>query len=41
MTPAAQSGAVLRMDGMYLLGFGPRTGNAVRDLAAGLYGGRT
>lgn len=37
-TPAAQNGAIVRMDGAYLLGFGPRTGQAVRDLAAELYG---
>jgi iron complex transport system substrate-binding protein len=37
-TPAAQNGAIVRMDGVYLLGFGPRTGQAVRDLAVELYG---
>src|SRR5690606_21343106 len=37
-TPAAQNGAIVRMDGAYLLGFGPRTGQAIRDLAAELYG---
>ncbi|MDZ5699589.1 ABC transporter substrate-binding protein [Chelativorans sp. M5D2P16] len=37
-TPAGQEGAVVRMDGSYLLGFGPRTAGAVRDLAAALYG---
>ena len=26
------------MDGAYLLGFGPRTAGAVRELAAALYG---
>ncbi|WP_152045149.1 heme/hemin ABC transporter substrate-binding protein [Aureimonas psammosilenae] len=36
-TPAGQSGAVIRMDAAYLLGFGPRTPAAVRDLAAKLY----
>ncbi|MBB4000613.1 heme/hemin ABC transporter substrate-binding protein [Aureimonas pseudogalii] len=36
-TPAGQAGAVIRMDGLYLLGFGPRTPDAVRDLAARLY----
>ncbi|WP_062207376.1 hemin ABC transporter substrate-binding protein [Aureimonas sp. AU12] len=36
-TPAGQAGALIRMDGLYLLGFGPRTPDAVRDLAARLY----
>ena len=38
-TPAAQNGAVVRMDGSYLLGFGPRTADAILDLNAALYGG--
>jgi len=37
-TPAAQSGSVVRMNGLYLLGFGPRTANAVTDLNLALYG---
>ncbi|MCT7375296.1 heme/hemin ABC transporter substrate-binding protein [Chelativorans salis] len=37
-TPAARDKAIVRMDGGYLLGFGPRTAGAVRDLAAALYG---
>jgi iron complex transport system substrate-binding protein len=37
-TPAGRNKAILRMDGAYLLGFGPRTAAAVRDLAAELYG---
>lgn len=37
-TPAGQAKAVLRMEGTYLLGFGPRTAAAARDLAASLYG---
>ncbi|MCV6595844.1 MAG: ABC transporter substrate-binding protein [Mangrovicoccus sp.] len=37
-TPAGQSGAILRMGGLYLLGFGPRTAVAVADLSAALYG---
>ena len=37
-TPALASGAVIRMDGLYLLGFGPRTAAAIRDLATALYG---
>lgn len=38
-TPAAQAGAVVRMNGLYLLGFGPRTAQAALDLNAALYGG--
>ena len=36
-TPAAKSGAYIKMDGLYLLGFGPRTPQAARELAAQLY----
>lgn len=36
-TPAATARRVLRMDGLYLLGFGPRTGQAALDLHAALY----
>jgi len=36
-TPAAASGAYVAMDGLYLLGFGPRTAAAGRDLARALY----
>lgn len=36
-TAAARSGSLIVMDGLYLLGFGPRTGHAVRDLALKLY----
>lgn len=36
-TPAGQAGAVIRMDASYLLGFGPRTPAALRDLAGRLY----
>ena len=32
-TPAAQQGQVIRMNGLFLLGFGPRTPQAVTDLA--------
>lgn len=35
-TPAGRAGRVVRMDGLYLLGFGPRTADAARDLAAAL-----
>jgi iron complex transport system substrate-binding protein len=37
MTPAAASQSFVAMDGLYLLGFGPRTARAARDLAAALY----
>ncbi|WP_157016196.1 heme/hemin ABC transporter substrate-binding protein [Mesorhizobium xinjiangense] len=37
-TPAGASKRLIRMDGNYLLGFGPRTAAAARDLAASLYG---
>jgi iron complex transport system substrate-binding protein len=37
-TPAGEAKNIIRMDGAYLLGFGPRTANAIRDLASGLYG---
>jgi iron complex transport system substrate-binding protein len=36
-TPAATSGAILQMDGLLLLGFGPRTPQAAADLHALLY----
>jgi iron complex transport system substrate-binding protein len=39
-TPAVQNDAIVRMDGAYLLGFGPRTASAARDLAKALYGDR-
>ncbi len=32
-TPAGRNKALIRMDGQYLLGFGPRTAQAVRDLS--------
>jgi iron complex transport system substrate-binding protein len=32
-TPAGQKGRIIAMDGLYLLGFGPRLGAAARDLA--------
>ncbi|MGE0230286.1 MAG: hemin ABC transporter substrate-binding protein [Flavobacteriaceae bacterium] len=35
-TPAGINRNVVRMDGLYLLGFGPRTAEAVRDLGAAL-----
>jgi iron complex transport system substrate-binding protein len=36
-TPAVADRALIGMDGVYLLGFGPRTPDAVRDLMAALY----
>ena len=36
-TPAAARKSFISMDGLYLLGFGPRTARAARDLAAALY----
>lgn len=38
LTPAAKTGSVIRMDGLHLLGFGPRTATAVRELNAAIYG---
>lgn len=40
-TPAGKNGSLIRMDGSYLLGFGPRTAGAVRDLASALNGSET
>lgn len=37
-TPAGRSGRIVAMDGMYLLGFGPRTAEAAQDLHHALYG---
>jgi iron complex transport system substrate-binding protein len=36
-TPAAAQKSFIAMDGLYLLGFGPRTASAARDLSAQLY----
>ncbi|MEG6509894.1 ABC transporter substrate-binding protein [Methyloligella sp. 2.7D] len=36
-TPAVKNGRVITMDGLYLLGFGPRAGQAARDLMNKLY----
>jgi len=38
LTPAGQNKAIYRMDGAYLLGFGPRTAAAAGELADLLYG---
>ena len=37
LTPAGQTKRSITMDGMLLLGFGPRTPQAVRELARGLH----
>lgn len=37
-TPAVRNGRIIRMDGLLLLGFGPRTGEAITELAEALYG---
>jgi iron complex transport system substrate-binding protein len=37
-TPAARTRSLIVLDGAYMTGFGPRTADAVRDLAAALYG---
>jgi iron complex transport system substrate-binding protein len=39
MTPAAEHKSFVSMEGLYLLGFGPRTARAARDLAVALYPG--
>lgn len=39
-TPAGQQRRIVAMDGLYLLGFGPRLGAAVRDLAQALHQAR-
>jgi iron complex transport system substrate-binding protein len=36
-TPAGASKTLIRMDGLYLLGFGPRTASAIRELSSKLY----
>lgn len=37
-SPAVRDGVILRMDGLKLLGFGPRTPEAANELRAALYG---
>ncbi|QPC92527.1 hemin ABC transporter substrate-binding protein [Mesorhizobium sp. INR15] len=39
-TPAGIARKLIRIDGSYLLGFGPRTAGAIHDLAVSLYGGQ-
>jgi len=36
-TPAAKTKALIVLDGAYIIGFGPRTADAIRDLAQALY----
>jgi iron complex transport system substrate-binding protein len=38
LTNAGKAHAIIRLDGAYLLGFGPRTANAVGELVDALYG---
>lgn len=38
LTPAAANKAILRLNSLHLLGFGPRTASAIRDLNKELYG---
>ncbi len=38
LTPAGQNGRIIRMNGSLMLGFGPRTAEAVNQLSAALYG---
>lgn len=38
LTPAAKAGKILGMNGLYILGFGPRTAQAAAELSAALYG---
>ena len=40
-TPAGRDGRIVVMDGLKLLGFGPRTPEAVAELARGLHPGAT
>lgn len=37
LTPAAKNRGLIVLDGAYMIGFGPRTAEAVRDLATALY----
>ena len=38
LTPAGRDHAIIRLEGSYLLGFGPRTADAVSELVDALYG---
>ena len=37
-TPAVMNSNIIRMNALYLLGFGPRTASAIRELSTKLYG---
>jgi iron complex transport system substrate-binding protein len=37
-TPAARTRSLIVLDGAYMIGFGPRTADAVRELSSALYG---
>lgn len=39
LTPAGKDRKIIRMSSLTLLGFGPRTADAIRDLSKALYGG--
>ncbi|WMT87673.1 ABC transporter substrate-binding protein [Pelagibacterium sp. 26DY04] len=39
LTTAGQTGAIIRMEGEYLLGFGPRAASAARELSQAIYAG--
>jgi iron complex transport system substrate-binding protein len=41
LAPAAKNKALIRMDGLHLLGFGPRTASAIRELTTAIYGKQT
>lgn len=41
LSPAGRQGRIFEMDGLYLLGFGPRTPEAARDLMSSVYPGLT
>ncbi|MEL7279366.1 MAG: ABC transporter substrate-binding protein [Pseudomonadota bacterium] len=41
LTPAARTKSIVRMDGLYLLGFGPRTARAALELSEALYAQET
>lgn len=40
-TPAARDERIISIDGSYMLGFGPRTASAMRELTAAIYGDGT
>ncbi|MEP5153586.1 ABC transporter substrate-binding protein [Planktotalea sp.] len=39
LTPAAETKSIVRMDGLLLLGFGPRVADAIEELSNAIYGG--